>query len=395
MDKPVIIYVGAFELPNKNAAAQRVISNGKIFRELGYEVVYLGMNKFIDSGGLTRDESFFGFDCWSVPCPNNILSWFKQITEIKALKSLVSSHYKGRLACVIHYNSPAIAQFRALYFCRKNNIKHVADITEWYDTSSGPILRRLIKKVDTALRMYCVNRLEDGLITTSRYITSYYDKYNKNMVELPTLFDCGDMNFEHSEPSGKGASNLIYVCSPLKPGMVNKSRSNLKERLDILVSSVIKASGNGYEVFLNVYGNTLAEFLEVFPEFSTEIGSIRRSIYFHGLVENSKVRMAIAKSDCSVFLRDENRVTLAGFPGKLAESISIGIPVIMNSSPNFSKMNEAGIYIIKRGAEVETIINFSLLTREEKELTRLEIKKTSLYDYKKYIPEVKNFIDKL
>ncbi len=29
-NKKVIIYIGNFELPDKNAAAQRVISNGKI-----------------------------------------------------------------------------------------------------------------------------------------------------------------------------------------------------------------------------------------------------------------------------------------------------------------------------------------------------------------------------
>ena len=42
-----IIYIGNFELPNKNAAAQRVIANGKIFRDLGYKVVYIGISKEI------------------------------------------------------------------------------------------------------------------------------------------------------------------------------------------------------------------------------------------------------------------------------------------------------------------------------------------------------------
>ncbi len=395
MEKPVIIYVGAFELPNKNAAAHRVISNGKILRELGYEVVFLGVNKSIDPEGLTKEESFFGFDCWSVPYPNNLVNWVKQITEITALKGLVSGYYQGRIACVIHYNSPAIVQFRALRFCNKNNIKHIADITEWYDTSAGPLLRRLIKKFDTALRMYCVNRLEDGLITTSRYITKYYGKYNKNIVELPTLFDCEEMKFEGGESSGKGVSNLIYVCSPLTARMVNKKRTNLKERLDVLVSSVIKANGNGCEVFLNIYGNTLAEFLGVFPEFSINIDSISKSIKFHGLTENSKVRMAIAKADCSVFFRDENRVTLAGFPGKLSESISIGTPVIMSDSVNFSGMDKAGIFLVRKGGELEGIEAFSQLTRLEKELIRLEVKRDSLYDYSNYIPEVKCFIEKL
>jgi len=39
-----IIYYGPFQLPDKNAAAHRVINNAKLLRELGYETVFLGCN---------------------------------------------------------------------------------------------------------------------------------------------------------------------------------------------------------------------------------------------------------------------------------------------------------------------------------------------------------------
>ena len=42
-----VLYLGAFELPDKNAAAQRVISNGKLLREMGFEVTYVGISKDI------------------------------------------------------------------------------------------------------------------------------------------------------------------------------------------------------------------------------------------------------------------------------------------------------------------------------------------------------------
>ncbi len=45
MSKGTILYVGGFELPDKNAAAHRVLSNGKIFRELGYNVVFIDVDK--------------------------------------------------------------------------------------------------------------------------------------------------------------------------------------------------------------------------------------------------------------------------------------------------------------------------------------------------------------
>ena len=40
-----IIYIGGFELPDKNAAAQRIIGNSYALKELGYEVIFLGVSK--------------------------------------------------------------------------------------------------------------------------------------------------------------------------------------------------------------------------------------------------------------------------------------------------------------------------------------------------------------
>ena len=36
-----VLYIGGFDLPDKNAAAHRVLNNGKVLRELGYEVVFV------------------------------------------------------------------------------------------------------------------------------------------------------------------------------------------------------------------------------------------------------------------------------------------------------------------------------------------------------------------
>ncbi len=67
--RKVILYIGGFELPDKNAAAQRCVSNAKIFRDLGYEVVMLGVDK-ASSQPLCESE-YFGFTCWSIPYPKD------------------------------------------------------------------------------------------------------------------------------------------------------------------------------------------------------------------------------------------------------------------------------------------------------------------------------------
>ena len=42
-----VLYIGGFELPDKNAAAHRVISNAFLLRELGYEVSFIGISEDI------------------------------------------------------------------------------------------------------------------------------------------------------------------------------------------------------------------------------------------------------------------------------------------------------------------------------------------------------------
>ena len=38
-----ILYVGGFELPDKNAAAQRVSANSKLLNQIGFKVSFLGI----------------------------------------------------------------------------------------------------------------------------------------------------------------------------------------------------------------------------------------------------------------------------------------------------------------------------------------------------------------
>ena len=43
-DMKNVLYIGGFKLPDKNAAAQRVIANGKLFVKAGYNVHYIDVD---------------------------------------------------------------------------------------------------------------------------------------------------------------------------------------------------------------------------------------------------------------------------------------------------------------------------------------------------------------
>lgn len=191
MSKGTIIYIGGFELPDRNAAAHRVLANGKILRELGYEVVFLGVDGTQATGAELLRSDFFDFECWSVPYPAGVVAWLKYILGLTSILKFLKKRRTDRVVGVICYNYPAVAQGRIKFLCQRAGMKMIADATEWYEASAGSFIHRVVKFLDTSLRMHIVHRLADGIFTTSKYLTEFYASREKVIVELPTLFDSG------------------------------------------------------------------------------------------------------------------------------------------------------------------------------------------------------------
>jgi len=87
MSKGTILYVGGFELPDKNAAAHRVLSNGKIIRNLDYRLVFLGIDKsleYVKNFQLSK-RKIQNFECWSSPYPKKYFDWFKYLSSINQI----------------------------------------------------------------------------------------------------------------------------------------------------------------------------------------------------------------------------------------------------------------------------------------------------------------------
>ena len=70
-NKGTVFYIGGFELPDKNAAAHRVLNNAKIFRELGFRVIFCGIDQNIEQPILEACV-VSGFESYPLPYPQNI-----------------------------------------------------------------------------------------------------------------------------------------------------------------------------------------------------------------------------------------------------------------------------------------------------------------------------------
>ena len=125
MNKGTIIYLGAFEFPDKNPAAHRVVSNAKAIRELGYDVVFIGVNKIISEECVKG--KYFGFDVFSRKYPNDIIDWLKYITTYRFYLKIIGKY--NNVKAIICYNSPSVSMFLLYKWGKKKNIKVIADCT--------------------------------------------------------------------------------------------------------------------------------------------------------------------------------------------------------------------------------------------------------------------------
>ena len=316
MSNNKVLYIGGFELPDKNAAAQRVVGIAKSLRELDYEVIFINSIKKGYSGK-PLIKSYFGFKTLEYSRENELDYLCSAITVLNHIKKVNPS-------IVIAYNYPAFALNRINRYCKKHGIKCIADATEWYDAKGGNIVHRMIKKIDTEFRMRYVHKQLSGVIAISRYLYDYYKKSVKTVMIPPTV-DITDSKWNIPVEKDPGVKTFVYAGSP----------SATKEKLDVIVATIDELSKT-LSVRLNVVGITKDQFINMYSWKS----NISDSIKFYGRVDHNEAIRIIRSSDWSIILRENNLVVKAGFPTKLVESISCGVPVLINHFSNIDNYLE-------------------------------------------------------
>ena len=336
MSRGTILYVGGFELPDLNAAAQRVLANALIFRDLGYRVGLVGVTRRQGAPALGRVPDFDipGIEAWEAPYPAGQVQWLRRTVGIGEVKAVVAAMKAAPdLRAIIAYNHPAVAQWRLLAYARALGGKGIADVTEWYGDVRNDSVSGVVKNLDGRLRMGWVNRRMDGLITTSPFLTDHYASTGLPIVELPTLMDESPGAAAAATPDGR-PKRLFFAGSGFDPAVLARTRDGLKDRIDLVVERLAGAAASGAAFHLDAYGLTGTDYRALRPDHAPLLEQLGERIRFHGRRPREEVRRALREADYSIFLRDETRVTLAGFPSKYSESVALGTPVLTNAMPN-------------------------------------------------------------
>jgi glycosyltransferase involved in cell wall biosynthesis len=378
-----ILYIGGFKLPDKNAAAHRVIANGKILKKLGYNVDFLGVSEEKNSF-FNKSRKYEGFKYWTISYPNNTFEWFKFVTSINKIKKFINVK-KKKYNHIIIYNFPAISSLKLLYFCKKKNIKLIADCTEWYGLN-GYNLHGILKFLDSELRMRLINKKLDGLICISDFLADYYDDIN-NKIVLPPLVDTDNKKWNINVDNNNNKLSFLYAGSP----------GNNKDKINLVIESLINIYNANLNIEFNLIGLDEDEYLDIYPEHKSKIKDIKKFTHFYGRISHEKVVALTKKSDFTIFFREKTKTNMAGFPTKFVESFSCGTPVITNKTSDLKKYLKEG----KNGFWID-ISNPQKINKKLIEITNLSSKKikfmsnytkeNNYFDYKNKVNLLEKFL---
>lgn len=310
MNGPTVIYAGNFELPDKNAAAHRVVNNAKLFRQLGFETVFLGVCRGEDYyDGIVKRDYGADFDIYEQSYPFSSKQWAKQIFDTRHLKTLVQMY--PRTVAVILYNTQYATLLAAKKTFSKMGISVLYDCTEWNGFTEGSLLKKTVKKLDSRMIETFLPRRADGLIIVSTEMRTRYGN-KKPLLLLPPLVDTSEPIWRQPTEAGQ----RFVFCYAGDP-------SN-KDRLDLLLRAFSRLPADAAE--LRIVGLSADAYSEAQNADGWSVSPA--SVRFVGRLSHEDTVREILSCDCFVFLREPTRRNTAGFPTKFAEAYTCGVPII-------------------------------------------------------------------
>lgn len=392
-----IIYVGNFAFPHGNASGARVLGNGYLLRELGYEVIYVGLDPTINLSLKESEQYHDGFQYYNLPYPKGINGWISYKNKFKEVVSLIE---KENIHAIISYGSPSISLFGNLIrkWCKRKNIFYLTDCVDWLSSSSGSLIHRMIKFLDDNYQKRILNSKADGVITISSYLSEYYKNKNCKTVIIPPLVNSERYENFHLEKASTNKIQFIYVGMPFATDGRAVKENTYKDRLDLVIEAFSKVSQ--FDFSFNIYGLTEVEYLSVVSRHSGILKELSNKIFFNGKIKNTDAIVKIANADFTILFRDVNRMTSAGFPTKFVESISCGTPIITTKTSdliNYVSSGKNGFFVDMENQDLLTNQLIEILSLKKVEINTMKdsCRESKLFSYHNYKEKMRTFMDSL
>ena len=302
-----LLYIGAIQLPVRDAASIRVYNIGYAIKQSGHSVDYLCLESYGSEPTAWGDSSYhYVF----LKEPSSTEKMHELLFGSRALAKLKELCQEKRYDAVILYNTTSFIENEIIKYCRREHIRVYADVTEWYEVRTPKSKKDLFPYVNALSVDRRIRKLDqrlDGVIAISRYLYDYYSKLGVNVIRIPPIF-----HYErHFLDTDGDCKTILYAGSPAVG----------KDEIGILIDAVKAVNRESVMLKLVFVGVNRPEDADALEKYG---------ISFRPRCNTDQVIEYVRSSDFTVLFRQEKRFAKAGYSTKVAESLFNGVPVLCN-----------------------------------------------------------------
>ncbi|TLU85996.1 MAG: glycosyltransferase family 4 protein [Chlorobium sp.] len=370
-----IIYTGAFRFPDKDAAAHRVLGIAKALRIVNVNTLFCGWEERprqqdMSSNGIYYYDNFPYYSQaeldrhFKTKFHKLYHSIFKGTSTIKWIKNYINS---SNVDAIIVYNANSYFIYMLYRLCKKYNINLICDCTEWYEGSHLPGGKYGIANIDNNIRIRILYPYIKNIISISTYLDNYFKNKGCYSIIVPPLVDSQDQKWKCSIDNSLQKQvdrpiNIIYAGDPGK-----------KDQMTPIIAALNEINKNDLKIIFTILGVNYSVIKNKYYSNSNELPSYIKCI---GQIDHALVPQYYMQSDLSIIIRESKRYANAGFPTKIVESLSSGIPVISNSTSDISKyiINGKTGFLLKSNSVLDLIRCFEdVLALDKKIIYEMKI----------------------
>ncbi len=363
-------------------------------QKAGYKVIILGSpsnEKINSSQPITyRGINIYSVETNSTATKSKIGKIQQYIQQGHHSIQWMNDHKELHIQGIILYSGYSPFLIKLLPYCRNNGIPLAFDTVEWYQASNRwkHWLNPYYWNIEYAMRRL-IPRC-NNVIAISDYISQYYGKKVENTIKLPPLIDTKNVS-----PNLHANENILVLSYTGNPGR----KDLFNNYLEAVFAIVENHPTYERSLVLHIAGiqkNRLMQFQAILKRNLLEIPDF---IISEGRVSQERAIAITRNADFSLLQRPVNKVSQAGFPTKLVESMAVGTPVILNHTSNLSKyVHHMDQGIVCKDESLESLIESILLalqsTQAEKNKMREAARKTAEvhFDYRNHSDAFQEFI---
>lgn len=304
------------------AISSRMLNFCRLFRDAGFHVHVIAMHsadkdilpgavyerenihyQIVTDKSPSSKESFIGSQVFITECDNYLSS---NNVEFVFMTSLTAMYKRIRKIIMAH------------------KVRYFVEQCEWLDVSAykfGYLDLRMLRA--SHLRKHGFYH-PNGVVSISRLLDDYYKSINVRSIRIPTILDIQNTDC----PVWKKRDHKIHL--------IFAGTLGTKEQMAPIIGALANNKFLRENIQFDIYGPTKNMILKNLGKDAGFLDKAGTSVVVHDRIPQEQMSAVYAQSDFLIFLRPARRSSNAGFPTKLAESMSVGTPVITNDTGDIS-----------------------------------------------------------